>query len=313
MDVILHLGAHRTATTHFQHMMGHNGTDLARRGLAYWGPKRTRTGLFHGLYGSSEAVLPWQKDRAKKRIRLRARQHDQDGMRQLVVSEENMLGPLRAVVEGPTLYPGAGAHVARFAEGFGDHPLTLGLGIRCYDAWWASVLAFRLPRGGPLPKPALLERMITQPRRWRHVIADVARAAPQARLLVWTHEARADDPVALLRAVTGRRQLKLRPWDRRIANPAPTPEALSDYLDACNADARLIRNAQGRFMPFDAHQREVLRAQYADDLTWLAAGAEGLATYIDDAPEQGIETGQKRGRGRRDEGPYNRRPNRELA
>ena len=51
MDVILHIGVHRTATTTFQAYLRERSDMLADQGLAFWGPRRTRNGLFHGIHG----------------------------------------------------------------------------------------------------------------------------------------------------------------------------------------------------------------------------------------------------------------------
>ncbi len=294
MRIVLHLGAHRTATTTLQHVLGDSQPALQRAGLGYWGPKRLRGGLFEGLYGDGTALPPRKAGRATGRIALNLAQEAQAGAGMLLVSEENMLGTMRQITLAQRLYPGAGARVARFAEAFDGHEVTLGLSIRCYDAFWTSVLGWRLRRGGPLPLPALCDRLVTQPRRWRHVIADLAQAVPQARIAVWTHEALAGRPGDLLTALTGRR-VALKGVDR-WCNPGATLSELRAYLDDIGADPALVRGTAGRFMPFDLHQRTALRAQYAEDLTWLAQGAGGLASHIDEAGATTLRpTGQGRG------------------
>ena len=296
MRIVLHLGAHRTATTTFQHMMGESRVALQDAGLAYWGPKRLRAGLFDGLYDTGAARLRPDPRRAAGRIALHLAQAAEQGATTLVVSEENMLGTMRRITQDQTLYAGAGARVARFAAAFAPHEVTLGLSIRSPDAFWASVLGWRLTRGGPLPRPALCDRLVMQPRRWRHVIADLAQAVPQARIAVWTHEAMAGRPADLVSALTGRHP-RLRGADRRC-NPGAGLRDLRAYLDDIGADPALARGIGGRFMPFDAPQRAALRAQYAEDLTWLSQGAGGLATHIDAAGAMALRpTGQGRGPG----------------
>ena len=56
MDVILHIGAHRTATTTFQHYMRGQSSELARAGIGFWGPWRTRGGLFSGVMPGPVAI-----------------------------------------------------------------------------------------------------------------------------------------------------------------------------------------------------------------------------------------------------------------
>jgi len=296
MQIVLHLGAHRTATTTLQRILGDSHVALQQAGLAHWEPKRLRAGLFDGLYGGGPALPLRQDGRAARRIALQLEQTAQAGATLLFVSEENMLGTMRLVTQAQRLYPDAGARVARFAEGFGGHDLTLGLSIRCYDAYWASVLGWHMRRGGPLPLPALCDRLVTQPRRWRHVIADLAQALPEAQVLVWTHESMADLPAELIAILTGCR-LVLHGADR-WCNPAAPLAVLRAYLDDIGADPGLARGAGGRFMPFDSHQRAAMRAQYAEDLAWLAAGGGGLAEYIDGAGARPPRpTGQGRGPG----------------
>ncbi len=305
MDIILHVGAHRTATTTFQRMLGHNNPALTAAGMAYWGPKRLRAGLFQGLYRRDDALLPWQTRKRVGRVRLQADIVAQSGAGTLIVSDENMIGTMEGVLQDGQLYAFGGTRAARFADGFAGHTVTVGIGLRSYDAFWASVLAFRLIRGGPLPTPALCDRLIMQPRRWRHVIADLAQAMPFARIAVWTHEAMADRPGELFARLTGRHVALRRAG--LCQNAAPGVAALQTYLADCAIDPGIIGDAGGRFMPFDAMQRTILRAQYADDIAWLAGGAGGLADYLDKA---GAAT---HGRTRQQRGTNNGQEHRDLA
>lgn len=304
MDIVLHVGAHRTATTTLQRMLGQSRPALEAAGLEYWGPKRLRAGLFDGLYGTGPDLPARRLGRTARRVALQARQAETAGTALVFVSEENMLGTMRHVAEAQCLYPGAGARVAQFARGFEAHRLSLALSIRCYDAWWASVLGWRLQRGGPLPRRGLCDRLVTQPRRWRHVVADLARALPGTPIRVWTHEEMAGQAGVLVARLTGRR-LSLsgaEAW----RNPRPRLDELRAYLDDIGAPLALARGTAGQFMPFDADQRAAMRAQYAEDLDWLAGGAGGLADYIDEAGAPTLRpTGQ--GRGRPDDGDDARR------
>jgi hypothetical protein len=303
MEILLHVGAHRTATTTLQRMLGQSGVALQQSGLAYWGPKRCRGGLFDGLYGPGAALPPRRPGRAVRRIALQANMAAAMGAAMLFVSEENMLGTMRRNAEAQTLYPDAGARVAGFAAGFAGHGLTIGLSLRCYDAYWASVLGWRMRRGGPLPRPTLCDRLVTQPRRWRDVVADLARTVPGARVAVWTHEAMAERPDALVSRLTGCRLALSGMQDRH--NATPSLADLRGYLEDIGADPALARGAAGRFMPFDADQRRAMRDQYAEDLAWLAAGAGGLADYLDEAGARTLRpTGQ--GRGQPDDGEAGR-------
>lgn len=295
MEILLHVGAHRCASTTFQRTLGANREPLQSAGLRYWGPKMLRAGLFRGLYGDDDLILPWQRGRAEGRVALRLHDAERAGAAALIISEENMLGTMRANLDTLRLYPDAGERVARFARAFSGHPLSIGLSIRSYDAWWRSVLAFRLIRGGPVPTRALCDKLVTQPRRWRHVVSEIAEAVPAAHLKVWTHECLADRPGDALAILLGQR-VGLRGGVERH-NASPSIGQIRAYISSCGQEASSAGRSTRRFEPFCEAQRAAMREQYADDVAWLTMGAGGLAQYIDDAGAQIPDcTGHTRGR-----------------
>ncbi len=299
MDVFLHVGAHRTATTSFQRMMGASRDALLGEGIAYWGPKRTRGGLFNGFGDEPLAeLLPWQARRLKRRVgrvKLAIAVLADDGCDRLVVSEENMLGTLRPCLAQAALYAHARPRLQQFSEAFGSRCRRVAIGIRCYDRFWASALGFSLGRGGPAPTKSVIGKIMAQPRRWRDVIQDVSRAFPEAEIVVWTHEALSNRPDAQAEALLGTPPPPLKhayDWHNTIPSPAHLRELLMDR----DEDPGLIKETGGRFMPFAALERATLRAQYAEDLAWLRSGADGLARYIDDPATDWGARGQGRGR-----------------
>ncbi|ABD56285.1 hypothetical protein [Jannaschia sp. CCS1] len=300
MDVVLHIGAHRTASSALQHHLSRNRSKLAEAGVVYWGPKITRGGLFRGAIGGVEGALPWQERRFGKRCALRAEAVRQTGATHLMISDENMVGSLRGALEFTRLYSDAGRRIASYAHGFKTHRMTVALCIRDYADWWVSAMAFRLPRGGPLPRTQARERLVTQPRRWRHVVEDLAQALPDARLVVWSYEASAHALPTLVGDLTGVASADDRAGPRNLR---PTAADLHDLMDACDIDPDMFHWPDGQFMPFTVHETEALRAQYQEDLAWLRAGARGFADYID-APSAQTEAPTDLGRGNPDDGEH---------
>lgn len=278
MEVVLHIGAHRTATSALQYHMANHRDALVEDGVVYWGPKITRGGLFRGAIGSVEGVLAWQTRRFAGRCAMRADAVRKAGASHLFISDENMFGSLRGTLEDTRLYADSGRRIACYASGFRNHKVTVALCVRDYTDWWTSALAFRLMRGGPLPRAALREHLVTQPRRWRHIIEEMARVLPDVTLTVWSYEAMGHQPDRIVRELTG---AKTPPSDAPPRNVRPTAAALRDLMDACDIDPATFHWPDGQFMPFAPHETEALRAQYAEDLAWLADGAGGFADYID--------------------------------
>lgn len=275
MDVVLHVGAHRCATTSFQHYLRVNGRRLTEQGIGLWGPLRTRGGLLGAV------MAPPGRDDLRARMAGRLRRNlarlDAAGLRVLLVSDENMLGYLRDNRLAGELYPDAGARIAAHAAAFGDRLRVVVLNLRAHDTYWTSALGFGVMRGWGLPGPAVLNRLAGRTRGWREVVSEVAAAAPQARLLVLPFEGFAGRPGAQLAAITG--QPAPPDFARRRLNATPGLDRLCQMLPPAQA-ARLPAGA-GRWAPFSAPQLAALRQRHAADMEWLSAGADGLARLIE--------------------------------
>ncbi len=278
VDVIIHIGAHRTASTALQHHLATHRDIVAEGGGVYWGPKVTRGGLFRGAIGGLEPALAWQRRRFNGRCAMRADAVRQTGATHLIISDENMLGSLRATLEDTILYRDAGRRISAHAEGFARHRVTVGICVRSYVDWWTSAMAFRLSRGGPLPRVNLREHLVTQPRRWRHIIEEIARVLPDATVMVWTYEALGHQPDRILHDLCG---IATPPASDIRQNARPSADKLRQQMAEFGIDPQEFHWPDGQFMPFTAHEAEALNAQYAEDLAWLAAGAGGLADFID--------------------------------
>ena len=278
MDVILHIGAHRCASTTFQQYLRLNSKKLESSGIAVWGPRRTRNGLFHGLQGrSGVATGRGRQCRGIGRVQMNlARCADQ--ARTLLVSDENILGSVFENLQTGTLYPGAGERLARFYQAFDGHVSDVVLNIRSLDSYWTSALGYGLTRGRSVPKSGDLDRLAETNRSWRDVIADVGCAMPGARLWVLPFETYGGRPDTQLRAVAAAHAP--RSHARIWLNATPRLPQLREIVGPTQA-ARLP-GGDGRWQPFAAAQIAAMRERYADDVMWLLAGGQGLARLMDD-------------------------------
>lgn len=277
MDVTLHLGAHRCATTTFQHYLRKNTEKLSENGIGFWGPHRTRNGLFSGIIPGTVSVTRRDlQKRAMGRVQMNLARSTQSGVEHLVVSDENVIGSVRENIRVGELYCGVGERVARFAAAFDGYLNTIVLNIRSLDTYWASAMAYHVTRGAGLPSAGTIARVAFSRRRWRDVITDIATAAPDARVLVLPFETFAGQPETQLSAITG--QPSPAAHAREMLNAAPRLAELRVWL---GAGGRLPQG-DGKFAPFDTAQVETLREAYADDLMWLVSGADGLASLVAD-------------------------------
>lgn len=286
MDVILHLGAHRTATTSFQHYLRGQGPWLAARGIGYWGPLRTRRSVLPGLFPGRGAGWRGDARRAEGRVRMLTARAEARGLSQLLVSDENMLGSCQQCLRTGQLYPAAGERLARLGAAFGGRLARVVLTLRSPDHWWASAAALAVARGHAVPGVAARARIARGARSWRGVIEDLACALPQVEIRVRPFERAPGRPELLLACLTGAQAAPApaRPIWRNRAPELGRLRALT--LEAGGDPAALGPGPDGaRYQPFTAAQGAALRAAYAEDLCWLDAGAGGLATLTEETPQ----------------------------
>ena len=276
MDVILHVGAHRTATTSFQHYMRGQRDRLDPCGVAFWGPARTRKTVFPGLFRTVAVDRRHRTARkAEGRVRMMTSRLQDAGYRHLLISDENLIGTSSQNFRRAALYPAIGERMARVMAALDGQVTRIVITIRAQDQWWASCAALIVARGHPVPTARKCAAIAAHPRGWRDVITDLACAAPEAEILVLPFEEAAGHPDALLRAALP----TAAPGDRaaRWLNRSASLTDLRAVLRREGADPALLPDGTGRWQPFDAPQCATLSEQYADDLHWRAAGAEGLA------------------------------------
>lgn len=278
MDVILHIGAHRTASTSFQFYMRENAQALVEEGVGFWGPLRTRNGVLTGVVPVPGGLRPQKQMRlAKGRIGVHCERAQANGVQELIVSDENMLGSPRQSVRDVALYRGAGERMARFAEAFDGRITRVCLSIRSYDAFWSSALAFAVGRGHKLPDAARLAEYVVQKRGWRDVITDLACAVPGAQIMVMPYEVFGGRAERKLELMVNDRIAGPMKSARVWMNRGPQLAELRRIIADRGGDPALLPLGEGRYNPFDASQVSALRESYADDLFWLTAGADGLA------------------------------------
>lgn len=285
MDIILHVGAHRTGSTSFQHYLRGNRAYLMAQGTALWEPHMLRKGLFNGLFARPRMLNGRDlQRRAMGRVRLHAAQAYRAGATRLLVSEENMIGAPRACLRDATLYPAIGERMARLDAAFEGRIKRVVMCIRAQDLWWSSVAAYGLGRGHPLPDATRLTAVASAPRTWRDVITDLSCALPDTEIKVMPFEQFAGQADKLLTHATGHDvpQIHSGGWLNRSPDAAMLRSKMAEYgVQAAELPAHLA-TGQGRWNPFSPAQGEALREAYADDMMWLTAGADGLATLTED-------------------------------
>lgn len=281
MDVILHLGAHRTGTTSFQDYMRRHATLLESQGVGFWGPRQTRRGLFAGLWPRGDSTDTQDAvTHAKARVQARLDQARQTGVKKLVISDANMIGSVRDNLEQAVLYPDATNRLTRFADAFEGQVSTVLFSPRSLELYWCSAVADGVSRGATVPSRDELHDIATSKRGWRDVISDIAAAFPKATLNVVPSDRFAGQPAAML--LHGADIIAPVDQARVCLNRQPTLPELRRTVSGRGGATTDLPFGMGRWNPFTNEEHAALREMYADDMMWLTAGAAGLAKLTED-------------------------------
>ena len=281
----IHVGAHKTATTHLQETLTSVRTDLAARGVDYIPNPLLRKRRF--------ARTLWER-RPIARLPFVGPAHMRDAIETVVaplrlgpdvvvLSEENVLGIPEQIFATP-FYPQASQSLARLASLAGRAEVQLFLSIRSYDTMLPSAYAEHLkhsaaPVGG---FEAVRARLIAEPPSWHDLIARIHAAAPGIALRIWRQEDYRANDAAIMAALCGcplppLPEISDPSWTRSpSATAIAAAEALPDGLSHAERNER-VRAIYGasepgsdRFRPFSAAERQRLRGDYEADLDRIA-------------------------------------------
>ena len=281
--VIVHVGAHKTASTHLQKLCLANRDTLAAQGCAYFGPDRLRGDLrMPALERTPRAI-------ARKIAPFHAAlQAELAAGQRVLISNENILGAPRPPVlaDGGVLYPRAALNIDALLTALDLRDVTLCLALRdpldlLVSAWGHQHMA-----GRPMPFEAFCDGLDPMALRWSELVARLLGCAGVAQIWLWRYDAYRDHALGIVAHLAGLAEgavLNNPPVassSNYLTGPsaraiAALPKIMATHPDATAKDA--MRKAMRRFpksadlpgpLPFDAGQRAEGAACYAQD--WAA-------------------------------------------
>jgi hypothetical protein len=282
----IHIGAHKTATTHLQETLAAMRPELVARGVDFIPLADLRRAGFAKAFGRRRAWNRVPPLRGPMVRRMAGRYLDplRAGPATLVLSEEKLIGGSQLIFADP-IYPGMHRIIRLLATLGRQADLTLFLAIRSFDTQLPSAyvqeLRYMPPIGGGFDN--IKRRVLRHPPSWFELVRRIRAAAPGVPLRVWRQEDYRGNTAAILGALTGIGALPALP---EVADPAWTKSPGLEAIRAVEAlppmpeterreRARAIFAAAGgeggRFRPFEPEERAMLQAGYAADLERIAA------------------------------------------
>jgi len=167
--IILHLGAHRTASTHVQGVLGKNTALLAEAGISAPSQDDVKDALTKPL----GTRIP----------SLRAGFGALAGLETVVISDENLLGFLNSIFSHGEFYPDTARRLAKLRAMLPVDPVKIVVAIRPYDSFFASAYGRWLAPGRMvLPRATVAELVLGLTRGWGDVLADIAEVFPDSEM-----------------------------------------------------------------------------------------------------------------------------------
>ena len=187
-SAILHIGVHKTATTHLQRSLSAQQHALINAGVRYYGPDNLRRptkglGDIFGLNVYRKSPHP---------TRSRADQTDfmfKDGQR-LILSDENFIGVLhdkQGNIVSP-LYPKAAARVGALASAIDVGQLDICIGLRNPASFLKSAYSQALMSGKPIGFSEYLAKNPLSQINWQGLVARIRSAVGVGHVTVWLFE-----------------------------------------------------------------------------------------------------------------------------
>lgn len=235
LEIRLHLGAHKTASTYLQQFFAANIAELKRMGVSYVPLRRMRT-LFTNRFNAlsrdnnTRELATLGRDFIAELRRSRVLSRD---TQTLVLSDENLLGWLAACTQGRRLYGLAKERTGWLREIFKGAEVKFFLAVRSQQTFFPSVYAEVFRNGHILPFDAFLTTVKPCEFSWSALVADVADGADNADVRVWRYEAMAEGRFnEIARALAGVPVDAFRSAPEKIVRPSLPAKAFEILLNS---------------------------------------------------------------------------------
>lgn len=187
MGLFVHLGAHKTASTHLARCLEAREIELLAEGVVFLAPEQLRSEPLN-----LRVLLNEPESRPRRRAAARDMLRDMIAeQRDVILSEELILGGLagRGFMAGDgRIYPNAGQRLAQVLDMVGTRDATLLLAIRSPADFLTSAFGELLRHGGPARIDEFLGGFDPAAMRWSELVDRLLRESGAERLICWRYE-----------------------------------------------------------------------------------------------------------------------------
>lgn len=268
-ELHLHLGVHKTATTHLQQILQKNCGGQEK--FVY-----VDTESFRKAFTQANRFVD---NRYATQIKTYLNTLYTAKSKRLLISEENIIGEAKDMFGSQCLYPRAAQRLEKlsyFVTRFENS--TIWLSIRSLDTFLPSLYSEYLRHWPYRPFDQVLDGQVSH--SWIPLIKQIQKAFPNSQIKVIPYEQYAQTLPYWLEQMTGNKQhWDLMPSSRprssysqvaidiaRVINPVIRSHRLVKIIDKIPALSRNFTATERKFAPFTDSTKQILKNQYVSDL-----------------------------------------------
>ena len=275
IKIILHAGAHKTASTHLPNRLLENENLFAKTGCSYLGPERIRDqfGTLWRALGRSDSP----EEQKNKLAALAA------GGSRLLISEANIIGGFKDLMNGPNramIYPKALERLTRLAQLVAPHPVHIATAVRGPCSYYVSVYNQLLVSGRFQTWERFSKGLDPTAVKWSDILRPIPEIPGVAAVLIWRYEAYHEVFPQVLNTLLGRPRPDIPSRLEKRMHPRLSEQAVQDcftwhaagYGGRLGAVARVdfpISDANPKFAPWPEELLRESQAAYGQDIEAL--------------------------------------------
>ena len=180
IKLIVHAGAHKTASIHLQNRLLENENLFVKSGCYYSGSEKIRDEFGTLWYALGRSDTP---DEQKRKLAALAA-----GQPRLLISDENIIGGFKDLINGPnraTLYPKA---IERLAQLVAPNPLHIAMAVREPSSYYVSVYNQLLLSGRFQTWERFSKGLDPTAVKWSDILRPIAEIPGVAAVSIWRYE-----------------------------------------------------------------------------------------------------------------------------
>ncbi|MCP4123392.1 MAG: hypothetical protein GY751_16690 [Bacteroidetes bacterium] len=274
----IHIGAHKTATTHIQDTLESVCQELSYAGIEY---------IKH--IGRFPTLKWWERHPILQRYLSKKDMHNHwigsyNGINKtFLVSEENILGGVSDLLRSK-IYPNMEKNLATILYLKGDSKMNLFMSLRSFDSILPSAYAQQARKAKAKAKAGgfdvVKKTVINKPPKWSSIIKRIINLVDADHLKIWKYEDYANNQDFFLSYLCKNKITSFPYIPPPTTTRSPSTEAIRLLEEICPRLPRKKRkeeaaricsldNSSNSFRPFSIHEAALLRESYEEDLALI--------------------------------------------